>query len=388
VRAEIDQAITQLGSADYPTREAAYRKLAGFGGKAFRQLLEASKNGSDAEIRRRCSLLLSGARTEDFEARVAAFLADHEGKYSHELPGWALYSQKVGTTPAARQFLADLLKDPATQRLLIAAEADPNGIPIAVQARAMELQQRQYRPAVLPPPGLIIRPVQRELAPGQAATAKEMLGIYFVDCLAPETATARRPGIGPTTFLYQASLRQVMTAGDETAAIAKNIMAFWIETRQPGSTDLYSGMVAASNWNGMEDIVYRAAERILATKAVVAYQRGQAVGMLARTGKEKALPVLEKLLTDETQAGVRVEATLDDDGKPVQKQYTIQTRDVALAMLIRAAGKNPTEFGFTVYTNSSEAMRYTPTNQWFKSDADRDAAFKKWAEFRKDPAKK
>ena len=96
---------------------------------------------------------------------------------------------------------------------------------------------------------------------------------------------------------------------------------------------------------------------------------------------------LELLLKDETSAGARFEQEADENGKFINKSYPIQSRDVALALLLNAKGLKPTDYGMKVFS-TSEAMKYQATNQWFKTDEDRVAGFKKYEDERKKEATK
>ena len=51
-------------------------------------LLDGVNLDPDPEVRLRCSTLLPKATTEEYQARLDAFMADTEAKYEHNLPGW------------------------------------------------------------------------------------------------------------------------------------------------------------------------------------------------------------------------------------------------------------------------------------------------------------
>ena len=87
------------------------------------------------------------------------------------------------------------------------------------------------------------------------------------------------------------------------------------------------------------------------------------------------------MLKDETQVGVRPDQDVGENGQMVSKMYPIQTRDVALAMLLHLDGKKPTEYGMKIFA-TTESMKYQYTNHWFRTEAARDEAFKKFAEER------
>jgi hypothetical protein len=387
--ATIDLLIGELGSGDFAVRDRAYRKLGAFEGKAYRQLLAAEMQSTDAEIRHRCGLLLPAARVADLNARITAYLDDQKGQYAHDLPGLARYREITRGNPSANTFFAQLLRDSGTQKLLLAAEASPADIPAAVTARAVELQQRLGRPVAVPPPGLVVGPAvvrPSTVAATNAANATEILGMLFVDSLTPADAQSRRTGVSPSTFLYQQQLRTAVTAPakqgtglDDSSKLARAILQSWFDSREDAME-----LNVAINYAGqfdMPEAAIRAATKQLTNKGAIAHMRGQAIASLAKFGKEKALPTLLTLLKDETQAGSRYEQEVGENGQMVSKQFPIQTRDIALAMILNLEGKKPTDYGMRTFA-STESMKYQYTNHWFRTDTARDEAFKKYAEDR------
>lgn len=385
--ATIDQLIADLANSDFAVRDRAYRKLGEWEGKAYRQLLAAELQSADAEVRHRCGLLLPAARVADLNSRITAFLNDQKGQFAHDLPGLTRYRDITRGNPAATAYFTQILRDPGTQKLFLAAEANPADIPAAVVARSLELQQRMGRPVAVPPPGLVVRPVTRPATvAANAASATEILGMLFVDSLTPGDAQSRRTGVGPSTFLYQQQLRTAVAAPaergsglDDSAKLARAILQNWFDSRE----DVYELNIAISYAGqfDMPDAVVRAAAKQISKKGAVAHMRGQAIASLAKFGKEKAVPTLESLLTDETQAGVRYEQETSENGQMVNKQYPIQTRDVALAMLMNLDGVKPADYGMRTFA-STESMKYQYTNHWFRTDDARNEAFKKFAEAR------
>jgi hypothetical protein len=364
--AAIDQLINDLGSSEFAIRDRAYRKLGEFEGKAYRLLLAAESQSADAEVRHRCGLLLPAARVADLNARIAAFLEDKSGQFAHDLPGLARYREITRGNPSATAYFAQILRDPGTQKLFLAAEANPDDIPSAVAARAVELQQRQGRTVAVPPPGLVVRPVNRPATfSANAASATE---------------------IGPATFLYQQQLRAAVagpaergTGLDDTAKLARAILQHWFDSRED-TYELNTAISYAGQFD-MPDAVVRAATKQLTRKGAVAHMRGQAIASLAKFGKDKAVPTLESLLKDETQAGMRYEQETGENGQMINKQYPIQTRDIALAMLLHLDGAKPADYGMRTFA-ATESMKYQYTNHWFRTEHARDAAFKKFAEER------
>ena len=399
-KAEINRLIHDLANSDFEVRDAAFQRLSKWEGKAYRQLHIAEATSLDAETRHRCGLLLPAARAADMNTRIAAFLADTKGEYSHELPGLNKFMNASYAFPAAREMFIEMIRDHGTQRLLLVAESDPDSIPLSVVSRAMEMQSPQVRGARLPPAGLVVgaaipRPPVVNSGNGHQPSPAELLGLFFVDSLSPKTAHIRRSGIGPSTFLYQPALRALLVSTgadakhvaltDERAKVARAIIQGWFESRE----DVYEVNLAINYaiQFDMPDVAIHSATKQLGNKQAISALRGQAIVALGRFAKTRTIPELETLLKDETPAGVRYEQESDENGKIISKPYPIQSRDLAFAMLLHAKGIKPTDYGMKMFS-TSESMKYQATNHWFKSDEDRIAAFKKFMdENQKSPSK-
>src|SRR5262249_7311030 len=127
--------VRKLGSEDFEEREEAQKKLINFGRFARAALLEGANTSPDPEVRTRCAQLLPSANALDTQAKLEPFLADTEGRYEHDLPGWktfrgvvcnewafcghTLWSDRV-LEKAARQVFVEMLSTHANRRLLLA----------------------------------------------------------------------------------------------------------------------------------------------------------------------------------------------------------------------------------------------------------------------------
>jgi hypothetical protein len=94
-----------------------------------------------------------------------------------------------------------------------------------------------------------------------------------------------------------------------------------------------------------------------------------------------ALAVVEKVLNDESASRPvwppKGKAVVDViDGRKVPKSYTVQARDVALAVAIHLRGRLPREFGMKVMPSSVQL--FSLDSMGFEKDLDRSAAFSKY----------
>src|SRR5579884_168356 len=92
--------VRKLASDAFWEREEAQEELAKMGRLAKPVLARAAVADPDPEVRCRCRLLLPRAAAEDLRVRVETFLADTQGKFEHDLPGWNQFRKAVPNSPA------------------------------------------------------------------------------------------------------------------------------------------------------------------------------------------------------------------------------------------------------------------------------------------------
>ena len=152
--------VQQLGSDQYATREKAEQELARMGRLARPVLLEAANTDPNQEVRARCSSLLPKATALDLKARIDVFLADAEGKYEHDLPGWhqfrgvlreewSLFGFDVWSDRSldkpARAVFAEIIASPDNRQIMMAAGGSKTELASIASARRQELYARSSR---------------------------------------------------------------------------------------------------------------------------------------------------------------------------------------------------------------------------------------------------
>lgn len=130
--------VRKLGSEVFVEREDAERDLAAMGRAARPALLDGVSVDPDPEIRARCRTLLPKATAAEMKVRLETFLADTEGKYEHDLPGWNklrtvvrgdwtmlgwTFTARPGADKAARELFVEFLNAPGGRKLLTALGA-------------------------------------------------------------------------------------------------------------------------------------------------------------------------------------------------------------------------------------------------------------------------
>src|SRR5262245_1354320 len=110
---EFDKAsalVNQLGHPRFAARETAAKQLLDLGGAAVPALTVGSKS-NDEEVRSRCLALLPEARIADWKRRAEAYLADTDGKQTHDLPFLADWDKLVGKPDAgSRKLFAAMIR--------------------------------------------------------------------------------------------------------------------------------------------------------------------------------------------------------------------------------------------------------------------------------------
>ena len=76
----------------------------------------------------------------DVAARIAAFVADKDGKQAHDFPAWNDYREVVGDTPDSRRLFAEMLR--AEPELCAAIGSNPKRVARLVDERVKRLKER------------------------------------------------------------------------------------------------------------------------------------------------------------------------------------------------------------------------------------------------------
>lgn len=379
-QAHARELVQQLGSEQFAERETAEQSLAAMGRLARASLLEGLNTSPNAEIRSRCEGLLPKATALELKARLEVFLADVDGKYEHELPGWTQFRAKVCNERklfgfvlsadkvlerAARSVFVELISTPANKAVVMATSASENELNATVIARRQELTG--LRPGRIAGGG-ISTVSRREVG------TEDVAALLFAESLAPQTAS-RVPRQASASLLMRSSgFTSHVLDTDDKGRVYKAIAAAWFDSRT-NPLDLYQGMSLAGNM-GLKAESLRMAARLLATQGGISLYRTNAASVLAASGGKEHIPLLEKAFED---AGVLnpVRAPTPD-GEWVSRD--LQVRDVALSLAIQFSGQSPVDYGFT--DTSSGGLVGVSYNRFFLPEKQRTAAFNKWKEWR------
>lgn len=380
--------VQQLGSEEFAEREVAEKTLEQMGRVARAALLEGANADPSPEVRTRCQTLLPRATTLEMKARIEVFLADAEGRFEHDLPGWhelrslvrnewAVLGHPVWSDrsldKAARAVFAEFIAGPANRHVMMAVGGNGDLAAVASARRQELYAQRNPRPVIVG--GRVTYPNRKDITLADVAT------LLLAEALTGGKSSA--PRNSSMSILISSSGFTAAVQGDTDAArVYRAVAAAWFDTRTD-VMDMYYATTIAGNL-GMTDHGCRVAVRLLESKGAAVAYRGMAAANLARLGNKTHVPLLEKLMADNA---VLTTVRKNVPGKPVNEwpTFEIQLRDVALAVSLILSGQKPEDYGFVdqfkANGNAGVGVAYSYTRLYLP-EGDRKAAFDKWKEWR------
>ena len=243
----------KLGSEVFVERENAERDLAAMGRLARVALLDGVNLDPDPEIRARCRCLLPKAIAEETKARLDSFLADTEGKYEHDLPGWhklratvrgewTMFGWKWTARPnadkAARELFIEFMKAPGGRHVLAAIDGPPAELGQLVATRKTEMYNAMY-PRV---PGV---PAQ------QPVRSAEVAVVVFAESQVHSRSVPR--AIALSTSIQRSGLQGMANGNDDRAMAMRAVMNAWFDSRTDAA-ELYTAFTLASNMQNNEAV--------------------------------------------------------------------------------------------------------------------------------------
>lgn len=362
--------VQKLASDAFRERERAQEALAEMGRLARPALLDAARTDPDPEIRQRCQFLLPRATAAEMKARLDAFLADADGKYEHDLPGWnrlraavrgefTLFGWTWAARPSedkvARKLFTDFLTAPGGRDLLAALDRDRAAAGQAVASRKTELYQMRF---------------PRDGTPGRNPSVLEVAVVVFAESQVPAKNVPRTTAL--TSVMTTSGFSAAVQNDDDRGRALKAVMTAWFDSRTEG-VDMYSALTLATNMNNTP-AAGRLAGRLLTVPGVTGFYRGQAMSTIVRLKMTDQLPAVEKAFNDQTVISTSIRVV-----NGVQVRQTIEVRDAALATALLLTGQDPSDYGFETLTKNPPTFTYSQARI---TEGKRDDAFKKWKEWR------
>jgi hypothetical protein len=344
--------VRRLGDEKFATREQAAEQLRKLG-KAAAAALQAGLKHPDADVRERCRALLDEVGGDDREERLRAFLADTEDK--QPLPGWQRYAKVAGKTDNARRNFVAVYR--VAGDLLEAAEKSPAEVRDRLAARCTALAPALIAPGpedtvLAEAEALLLVATDDRVTVGVPAFNALCTGL---EVLANRAAFKKRfLDVEPCRKLLLAFVQRRWDGPQQERALA---VALAFELKE------------TADW----------AVGLALSREVPGATRGWALLLAGQVGGKEHAARLEPLLADTTAVGQKALGPTT---------LRAEVRDVALAAVIRLAGRQPADYDFP-YLQALPGIKTlsTPACLGFADAATRDAAFKKWKDRPSDPKK-
>lgn len=348
--AEIQRLVGELGSDSFATRQRATRELTALGIAAREPLEQAIRDG-DAEVRVRARAILASVTEADFQVRLEAFAADYDGSAKQTLPGWSAFAAQFGSTRAARQIFVEMQR--AEPELLEAFGKADKSLDTVLNERCQAISQAATHG-------------QREesMSIGTVAT---LLLVGASD----EVTVEEQPGVQLFSWMiYQPAFQRNARVGPY-AAMLKKLLGRWV---MKDSTATVQNLLFAATYELKPEAVQLASRVLTAEPLQQATARQYAMLVVGRFGDKQHVPMLEKLFTDATSLGT-VQSSVPS------RQVELQVRDIALAAALHITKQNLRDYGY-VAPQPNPTLLFQVTTLYFNEPALRDAALKKWAQWR------
>jgi hypothetical protein len=352
--------VRKLGSAVYGDRVMASRELAAMGRFALPALLEAVRTSDEPEVVERAEALLPKAQALDMKARVGCFLADKDGKFDHTLPGWALFKDTAGNSPASRELFAEALKNKVTHQMLLAAEHNNAEEASAVLSAYIARLQGYYN-----------RWGGNYEQPTPPKTADLLIALFLEAQYSDKEVVITMPGWGWGGGQYFTVATNVHSSVDFQNVLykragkfnepIKKVLQKWMDTRETAGGCNQAWSLAQSLLGQKPALKYAA--RVLRAESIqnTQWMKQNILMHFGSHGAKEYLMDITKCFEDSL--------TIWHGGQGNTPNFDIQIRDYALAIALQMTDQKPKDYGFES-THSGTAKNWNYNAFYFKDDRD------------------
>jgi outer membrane protein assembly factor BamB/tetratricopeptide (TPR) repeat protein len=351
--------VRQLGDESYEKRRDAAARLAKSGLNA-REALLAGLQDPDLEVRRGCRRLLAEVLEADFRRRLAALVADTEGRQPHDLPCWSRFCEVYGKDPTARKLFVEMLRSEPV--LLESAEI---GDELAVKAFQLRFQQVMQRFFGGVPAG------QRE---PQMGTIAALLFVAVDSKLRLPPDLLGNP-MWPNLF-YRQAFQKALSDG-EFRDISRKLLGRWIQQPTGLATAMQKLQFAVQFQ--IKEALDPALELLKDPKNPNANLLACGIEGTARLGGKPYAALLLPMLGENREV-MRHQMMINNK----LEVRIVEVRDVALAWLLELTGQDQAQYDMPEAKQWFDQLHRFPQqsfnffNMGFKDPKQRDAALKKW----------
>ena len=348
----VDGLVTDLASPAFPKRQKAVTQLLQLDAPAV-ALLETKLETATEPVAVQLRQVIPKLRKRLFDDRVAALEKDQKLSDLSGMPDWDRFVKVTGNAEAAMPVYVEMLK---TERALFSDRM------FSSSELSDHLEERST----------LLRAAcngeQEEEFPVASAAALMLIA-------SDENVVLRRAtSTNISESLQDSRFGKLITDGFHAGTI-RALTSEWL--KRPGiAADRPLLLSIEYQLSVGREIALRTLERHVYNQSA-AYSL-LCLGALKQTD---SLSAVEQVLNDETASRPiwppRGKTAGDlISGREIESTYSVQARDVALAVAIHLRGRRPNEFGMDVM--SSELHLFTFDSMGFNNDDDRNAAISKY----------
>jgi hypothetical protein len=348
----VDGLVTDLASPAFPKRQKAVTRLLQLDAPAV-ALLETKLETATEPVAVQLRQVIPKLRKRLFDDRVAALERDQKPSDLTGMPDWDRFVKVTGNAEAAMPVYLEMLK---TERSLFADR----------MFSSSELSDRlEERSTVL---RAACNGELEEEFPVASAAALMLIA-------SDENVVLRRATSTNISESLQDSRFGKLISDGFHAGTIRALTSEWL--KRPGiAADRPLLLSIEYQLSVGREIALRTLDRHV-------YNQSAAYSLLCLGALQQtdSLPAVEQVLNDETASRPiwppRGKTAGDlISGREIESTYSVQARDVALAVAIHLRGRRPNEFGMDVM--SSELHLFTFDSMGFNNDDDRNAAITKY----------
>lgn len=351
--------IEQLADEDFATRQEAESRLLDQGITVLPQL-EIQRQATDQELRLRIHRIIEMIRLREMDDAVVEFL-----KGQASLPGWDTYSAGTGDDDLQREAFVKLYRQRKATLDRHQNDEDQLGL---LKELLEEFSDREVR------------------RPAFDDNLLTCLSMQLSKTLPSVDTQTELPLIRSTLTKYftQAAFGEMVSDSNRLKNLHREAVIRWIQLPDPEISEMILRVTLAQTLRIPEGLTV-ALEYLKQPEAGQSRSIDYALKLVARYGDESHIPLLETHL-DNTLVLYNSRFVEENEGQT--SVYKAQAKDQALATIIHLAGLKYRDFGLNLRKESFQGQPLPSRHSGFLNPETREAAHKKWRDFRRTASSK